>query len=144
MNKRITEFAVRIASGNPELAYDLVRIATEFPTEKALKDYLHEHPGADKSKHTVEKGEPKSESKSEDKSEKHPQFTDKSSPYYINRDNKHLKGLGDPEDWDERTVYALRAKLNKKLEKLDSKSPAAKELNEASRAITNWKGLLRR
>ena len=27
----------------------------EFPTEKALKDYLHEHPGADKSKHTVDK-----------------------------------------------------------------------------------------
>jgi len=35
MNKRITEFAAKIASTNPEVASELVRIATEFPTEKA-------------------------------------------------------------------------------------------------------------
>jgi len=31
------------------------RFATEFPTENALKEYLKDHPGADKSKHTVTK-----------------------------------------------------------------------------------------
>jgi len=41
------------------------RFATEFPSEEALKDYLHEHPGADKSKHTVKKddGEEKGKGK---------------------------------------------------------------------------------
>ena len=33
------------------------RLATEFPTEKALKNYLHDHPDADKSKHSVSKSE---------------------------------------------------------------------------------------
>lgn len=31
--------------------------ATEFSSPEALKEYLHDHPGADKSKHTVTKGE---------------------------------------------------------------------------------------
>jgi len=34
------------------------RYATEFPTEEALKKYLKDHPGADKSKHTVKKEKP--------------------------------------------------------------------------------------
>jgi hypothetical protein len=37
--------------------------ATEFPSQEALKEYLHEHPGADPSNHSVKKpGEEKSES----------------------------------------------------------------------------------
>lgn len=35
--------------------YDLVRIAKEFSSPEALKEYLHEHPNADKSKHHVQK-----------------------------------------------------------------------------------------
>lgn len=38
--------------------------ATEHDSPEALKKYLHEHPDADKSKHTVKKD--KSESKDED------------------------------------------------------------------------------
>ena len=38
------------------LARFLGKEAMEFPTEKALKDYLHDHPGADKSNHSVAKG----------------------------------------------------------------------------------------
>lgn len=35
--------------------YDLVKIATEFSSPEALKEYLHDHPNADKSKHHVKK-----------------------------------------------------------------------------------------
>jgi hypothetical protein len=31
-------------------------VAREFPSDRALKDYLHEHPQADRSKHTVSDG----------------------------------------------------------------------------------------
>lgn len=50
-------------------------LAMEFNTPEALREYLHEHPGADKSKHTVKKPggegspkgeEPKGESKKDD------------------------------------------------------------------------------
>lgn len=40
------------------LASYVTRNALTFPTPKALKEYLQEHPKADKSKHTVEKGAP--------------------------------------------------------------------------------------
>lgn len=33
------------------------RYARDFPTQKALEEYLHDHPGADKSKHHVEDGD---------------------------------------------------------------------------------------
>lgn len=36
-----------------------MRYATEFPNDKALKQYLKEHPDADRSKHTVKKKETK-------------------------------------------------------------------------------------
>jgi hypothetical protein len=36
----------------------LLRVAKEFPSPAALKEYLHEHPDADRSKHTVKKGPP--------------------------------------------------------------------------------------
>lgn len=41
------------------------QVAREFPSEKALRNYLRDHPQADKSKHTVSDGkdEPKSEEK---------------------------------------------------------------------------------
>jgi len=41
------------------------RMAREFPSDKARKDYLQEHPGADPSKHTV--SEEKAEKKPEEK-----------------------------------------------------------------------------
>jgi hypothetical protein len=41
------------------------RFATEFPTENALKLYLKDHPDADKSKHSVAKGDGGSKSKGE-------------------------------------------------------------------------------
>lgn len=37
--------------------YDRRRVAMEFPTEEALKKYLHEHPGADSKNHSVSKGD---------------------------------------------------------------------------------------
>lgn len=40
------------------------RFAMEFPTEEAKAKYLKEHPGADKSKHTVKKEEKEKETKS--------------------------------------------------------------------------------
>ena len=39
------------------LARFLGKVATEFPTEKALKNYLHDHPGADPKNHSVAKSE---------------------------------------------------------------------------------------
>lgn len=57
MSDKILRAAViKLATENPPLRAVLVpllRQATEFPSEKALKDYLHEHPDADKSKHSV-------------------------------------------------------------------------------------------
>lgn len=41
------------------------RFATEFPSEEALKDYLHEHPGADPENHSVKKHEDGGGSKAE-------------------------------------------------------------------------------
>lgn len=35
----------------------MAKVAMEFPTEEARATYLKEHPGADKSKHTVKKDE---------------------------------------------------------------------------------------
>ena len=49
---------VRLATSNPELRKHLVPLlkqATEFDSPEALKKYLHEHPDADRSKHTVKK-----------------------------------------------------------------------------------------
>jgi len=43
------------------------RFATEFPTEHALKQYLKDHPGADRSNHSVAKGNGGSKSKGEPK-----------------------------------------------------------------------------
>lgn len=53
------------------LARWLSRLGREFPSDKALEKYLHEHPQADKSKHEVVKpGEPKpDESSKEEKPE---------------------------------------------------------------------------
>ena len=42
------------------------QMATEFPSDKALKEYLREHPQADRSKHTVSDG--KEEAQPEKKS----------------------------------------------------------------------------
>jgi hypothetical protein len=41
--------------------------ALEFPTPRALRDYLHNHPKADRSKHTVAKPGPKPEAQKEEK-----------------------------------------------------------------------------
>ena len=43
---------------NKKVAQELLRVAkelmaTEFPTERAMKEYLQKHPDADKSKHRV-------------------------------------------------------------------------------------------
>jgi hypothetical protein len=44
----------------------VMRVSTEFPTQKALKDYLQEHPGADARDHRVVKKEKKPSEKSVD------------------------------------------------------------------------------
>ncbi len=48
-----TAATLRLASWADSLA----KTATVFPSEKALKDYLHDHPNADKAKHSVGKKE---------------------------------------------------------------------------------------
>lgn len=53
--------------------------AMEFPTEKALKDYLHEHPDADRSKHKVKKTE-KSKGKSKSRVDDDGNWADKKLP----------------------------------------------------------------
>jgi len=59
---------IRVAHDNPETRADLLPIikeAMEHNSPEALKKYLHEHPKADKSKHTVKKqdGESKKDEK---------------------------------------------------------------------------------
>jgi hypothetical protein len=47
---------VLVNAGRKDLAQKYyLKIAKEFPSEKALNDYLRDHPKSDKSKHTVKK-----------------------------------------------------------------------------------------
>lgn len=66
---------IRLAHQKPELRFALLPLiqksAKEFATEKALGDYLHEHPDADKSKHSVVESE-KSKGDSKETSKKSP------------------------------------------------------------------------
>ena len=66
MSRRLTaadrSALIRLASTLPTgdetrraILAGLGRVATEFPTQEALDKYLKDHPGADKSKHTVKK-----------------------------------------------------------------------------------------
>lgn len=86
--------------------------AMEFNTPEALKDYLHEHPKADKSNHSVKK--PGEESKSEEKSEK----TDTSS-----------KSLFDAKERDLPKTLAQKTKDPEKL---------FKEAKEAHEQQLDW------
>jgi len=70
----------KLAAEKPELRKYLVPIlrktAMEFDTEDALKKYLDEHPGADKTKHTVKKDDggknPEEKSEKKEPEEKEP------------------------------------------------------------------------
>lgn len=58
--RNLRSAAIRLAHTNPSLRpylLPVLRTAKEFATEKALSEYLHEHPDADKSKHSVDKAE---------------------------------------------------------------------------------------
>lgn len=58
------------------LQRQLAREAKEFPTEKALKQYLEEHPKADPKQHTVKGEKPKGEKKDQPKKKKGPAGTE--------------------------------------------------------------------
>jgi hypothetical protein len=118
-------------------------VAMEFPTEDALNKYLQEHPKANKSKHTVKKHEDKGESGSgaeKPKTHDHPEFKDKSSPYFVNTENKWLKELGDPATWNRSEVMKHKEKLLApfKGQGMKEDSPAEKARSEAIRQISNW------
>ena len=118
-------------------------VAMEFPTEDALNKYLQEHPKANKSKHTVKKHEDKGESGSgaeKPKTHDHPEFKDKSSPYFVNTENKWLKELGDPATWNRSEVMKHKEKLLApfKGQGMNEDSPAEKARSEAIRQISNW------
>lgn len=105
-----------------------VRFAGEF-TPDGWKKHKKEHPGADLADHTITKGD-KPAGNSKDgkpvvKYKNHPEFSDRNSPYYINRLNKHLKDLGDPTDWDAKKIYKLRDKL---VDKTEGKDPDDKKV----------------
>jgi len=102
----------------------------EFPTEKALKDYLREHPDADKSKHTVRKSEPKKDNGSDKPesswpSEKEKKFEKAFEDY--KSDLPYLKEIADAISKinksgpnkdsyaDEKVRKDLKGKLDKKL-----------------------------
>ena len=63
----LTRLASVLPKGSGERR-TLLRMAMEFPTPEALKEYLKEHPGADEAKHTVKKDEGKSKEKDESQS----------------------------------------------------------------------------
>ena len=119
---------------------DMTEEAMEFSTPEALEKYLKEHPKADKSKHTVKKTEEQGAgsgpAESKPKRYDHPEFKDKSSPYYVNPDNKWLQKLGDPATWNYNEAQTLRNKLTD--QPLLQGTPAEKSRSEAIRQITNW------
>ena len=57
----LRERLIRVAYLNPDLRPHALHLLTamEFPNQEALKDYLHEHPHADKSNHWVSKSKVK-------------------------------------------------------------------------------------
>jgi hypothetical protein len=120
-------------------------LAMEFPTEEALKSYLEKHPKANRSKHTVRgpagKGDSRGDSKSRGKPYDYPEYSNKSSPYYVNQDNKHLKKLGDPSEWNYMSAMRLKEKLKDKSSAGVKNEKEQKVLDEAIRQIGNW-GLL--
>ena len=52
---------IRLASEHPELRkhlLPLLKVGMDFPTQEALDKYLKDHPGADKSNHSVRTDDP--------------------------------------------------------------------------------------
>lgn len=72
------------------------RLGTDFPSPEALKDYLHEHPHADKSKHTVVS--PKEREKEHEK-------TPKKKGLFDAEKTKHLSGTIKQETKDPDTLF---------------------------------------
>lgn len=82
-NLNLFHRAVRVAHAHPETRRVLVPIlAKEFPNQKALKDYLDEHPNADESKHTVKDEGGKGKGAPEEEGD---------SPIKVNVDKEQLK-----------------------------------------------------
>lgn len=132
------------------IARILSRMAMEHATPEAMKKYLDAHPKADKGNHSVKKndGEKKDSGKgSEDSGSKakrfdHPEFKDKSSPYFVNTENKHLKKFGDPATWNYKDMMNLKEDLKKPFKRPGGmpEGPKEKEMSEAIRQISNWGG----
>lgn len=117
--------------------------ATQFDSEEALKKYLKEHPGADKSKHMVKKpsGEGSGNKNEGGGENDHAEFKDKDSPYFINRSNPHFKDLGDPASWEMGKVNSLKLKLKEKESKI-SDPIKLKNIGQAIRQLSNWQLLV--
>lgn len=94
----------KVLSARRVTARFLDKEAREFPTDDALKQYLHDHPAADKSKHTVKKTEdpksPKKEEKGKDKADAKEESTSKAPASKPSKSKglfkpKELDGLGE-------------------------------------------------
>jgi hypothetical protein len=125
---------------NPTAA---VRFAMEHPTPESREKYLHDHPNANPQNHTVkEKGE--SGEKGAPLRPEHKEFSDKSSPYFINTKNPHLKSLGDdPAYWDRDKVRKTKNKLYGKIKNMTYKPGSPEEakykaMDEANRMLGNF------
>ena len=90
---------IKKAYKNPHLRSELlpiIKLAMEFPTEEALKQYLKDHPNADPKNHSVEKSEKK----------------DSQSPVKESKDGIHISlGNIDPKEFKEAMSKSFDSKI---------------------------------
>lgn len=124
------------------------RQAMEFPTEEARAKYLKDHPGADKSRHTVQKDDKggKTERNSPPLRREEPEFSDRESPLYLDMKDPVLKSLGDDyQYWDRDKVEDAKRKLKTKIENTSFKegSPEEKKVQRLNKTYNMLGNFLR-
>ena len=130
MNTPLRAAVIRLAAVSPNLRAHLLgmlREATDFPTQESLSKYLKEHPGADKSKHTVVKsegaGKPSKDntSKGEGKNPFHAPDVSKRTKATLDHAEKAGKTLGRLADQAER-LSSYRHSDPEKAKKVEAKA----------------------
>lgn len=129
------------------------QLAKEFSSPEALREYLHEHPQADKSLHTVKKpGEDKKpEGKPDDKAKPKTTWKDvvkslsAKAVSFVKKAPEQVKKFIENDDFRYDTIYKARKALEEAPAKFmqsawDQAKHEAKEFKEAHDGIKAWMG----
>jgi len=127
--------------------------AFEFPTPKALKEYLKEHPKADKSKHTVEKKDEHEKKEPEGSKDQKPKATWKNIMHglsskavsFVKSAPDQVKKFVQDDSFRRQTLMAMHKNLTEAPAKFvknawDSAKEEVHEFKEAGEGVKNWMG----